>query len=126
MKIKDVLGQVGRFITGTLPSVMKLSEALTLLLSLITVKTAEKDVVALRAAGVLGQEMGQIFTQLGKEFNEFFAKLVESVDPASEGGEDLTGKEIKELAKEGSDIVPVVTQISAKSGALVSKIRALF
>lgn len=121
MGVKDVFGKIGGFITGVVPSILKLGEAVNLLLSLITVKVATKDLPALQEAAVLGQELGELFIEFGQELAEFFIKLGEA---AADGA--LDGSEIKMLADEGDDILPIAAEFPGKVAALMAKIRSLF
>lgn len=125
MGIKDVLGSVFGFVKGLLPNVMKLGEALTLLLGIIKIGVAERDVEKIREVAQIGADIGRLFMQMGQEMVEFFDRLAEAVADEGEGGRDITGNEIRELADEGDDVAPVAAQIGVETTRLVSKVRGL-
>lgn len=125
MGIKDVLGSVFGFVKGLLPNVMKLGEALTLLLGIIKIGVAERDVEKIREVAQIGADIGRLFMQMGQEMVEFFDRLAGAVADEGEGGRDITGNEIRELADEGDDVAPVAAQIGVETTRLVSKVRGL-
>ena len=126
MGIKSVFGKLIGGLAKIAGPVLKLTEAINLLLTLITVKVATRDLPVLREAFALGVELGELFTQLGHEIIELFTVALSSISEDSDGGTAMTGNEIKEIAAEADDILPVTTEITAKLAALIAKIKALF
>ena len=125
MGIGSILGQVGGFITGIVPRILELGQALTMLLGIIKVGVAERDVGKVREAAQSGQRLGLLFQRLGTEITEFFRALEGAVGEDSPGGRDLTGVEIKALADEGDDALPLVKDIAEETGDLMSAVRKL-
>ena len=113
MGIKNVLGSAIGFIGGLVPTVMKLGEALTVLLGLIKVGIATGDKEKLIMACDVGDALAEGFERMGKEVREFFALLRTSL---ADG--ELDGHEIKALAGEADDIPPVAIEIGAHVTAI--------
>ena len=126
MSVLDVFKKIGGFLGGIIPTVGKLSEALNLVLALLSVGVAQRDVEKIRAAARKGMELGELFAQLGIEISQFFAELLNAVADDSDKGNDISGNEIRVLLQEADDIPPIAAELSQKAASLVSDIRQLF
>ena len=121
MNLGNLFSRLGGFITTVVPSVLKLGEALSLLMTLITVKVAAREQATLKDIALLGQELGELFIEFGGEVAEFFIALGEAVMDGH-----IDGNEVKRLADEADDIVPIAADFPVKVAALTAKIRGLF
>lgn len=126
MSVLDVFKKIGGFLGEIIPTVGKLGEALNLILALVSVGVAERDVEKVRSAAQKGMELGELFSQLGIEVSQFFAELLAAVADDSDKGRDISGTEIKVLMQQADDIPPIAAEIGQKAAGLVSDIRSLF
>lgn len=124
MSVKNLFSKIGGFVTGFLPTILKFGEVFDLLTRMIKVGVAKDDVVKLGAACDALDSLALNLNDLGAEVLELSASLRGAIDASSEGGEDLTGPEIREMIDEAADIAPELEDIRKDLAELASKIKS--
>lgn len=124
MGIGSIFGKVVGFFGAAVPTIMKFSEAIELVLNLVKVGVAKNDVSKIELALDSADGVADGFEALAAEIREFTAAGRAAIDPDGPGGSDLTGAELKDLAGEGADIGPVAKKIADDVSALIAAAKA--
>ena len=124
MGIGSVFGKVAGFISGVMPTLMKFGEAISMVLSLVKIGVAERDVDKLSQVCDAMDALAMELDDLKGETLEVSSALRRAIDVDGPGGKDITGLEAKDLAMELDDIPVELKDIGVRISEITKAVKA--
>ena len=125
MSVKNVFGKVFGFLGGIAPTLLKFQDVVALALSVLRIKMSQGDVAGVRAALAPLRSVQIGLARLATELGEALDVAEAAIDPAGDGGSDVTGTEGKAIVDEFADIAPVLKDIGEDLAAAGVALRNL-
>lgn len=125
MSIKDVFGKVFGFLRSAGPAILQFKDAIDFIVGVLKVRMNSGDVRSVQRISAVLRKLFLALIDFAHEGIDVCDKLDQAVDPAGDGGSDLTGAEIKGLLAELDDLGPAALEFPKLVAEAVSEVQSI-